>query len=101
VALVVCFVVIGASVNGALPLLAVRVISLSDSAGIGVGTIMAGLRMGQSSGTFLGPALAGLVLARAGLDAAWLMLAVCLVASLALHELVPSHAARIKLVTSQ
>jgi predicted MFS family arabinose efflux permease len=91
--LVLCFVLIGASVNGALPLLAARVISLPDTAGIGAGSIMAGLRMGQSSGTFLGPALAGLVLARAGLDAGWLAQAACLLASLALHELVPSHAA--------
>jgi predicted MFS family arabinose efflux permease len=90
--LVVCFVLIGAAVNGALPLLAARIIGLGDPAGIGVGTIIAGLRMGQSSGTFLGPALAGLVLARAGLNAGWLAEAGCLAASLALHELVPSHA---------
>jgi predicted MFS family arabinose efflux permease len=87
--LVACFVLIGASVNGALPLLAVRVISLGDSAGVGVGTIIAGLRMGQSSGTFLGPAVAGVVLAHAGLEAGWLAQAACLLASLALHELVP------------
>jgi predicted MFS family arabinose efflux permease len=90
--LVVCFVLIGASVNGALPLLAVRVVSLSDAAGVGAGSIIAGLRMGQSSGTFLGPAIAGLVLARAGLDAGWLAQAACLAASVMLHELVPSHA---------
>jgi predicted MFS family arabinose efflux permease len=82
--LVVCFVLIGASVNGALPLMASRIISLGDSAGVGVGTIIAGLRMGQSSGTFLGPALAGLVLARAGLEAGWLAQAACLVLSLGL-----------------
>jgi predicted MFS family arabinose efflux permease len=87
--LVACFVLIGASVNGALPLLAVRVISLGDSAGVGAGTIIAGLRMGQSSGTFLGPAVAGLVLAHAGLEAGWLAQAACLLASLALYELVP------------
>jgi MFS family permease len=80
-------VLIGASVNGALPLLAVRVMALGDAAGVGAGTIMAGLRMGQSSGTFLGPALAGLVLAHAGLDAGWLAQAGCLVLSLVLHEL--------------
>jgi len=90
--LVLCFVLIGASVNGALPLLAARVISLADSTTVGAGTIIAGLRMGQSSGTFLGPAVAGLVLARAGLDAGWLAQAACLAASIALHELVPSHA---------
>jgi hypothetical protein len=87
--LVACFVLIGASVNGALPLLAVRVISLGDSAGVGAGTIIAGLRMGQSSGTFLGPAVAGVVLAHSGVEAGWLAQAACLVASLALHELAP------------
>jgi predicted MFS family arabinose efflux permease len=86
-AVVACFILIGASVNGALPLLAVRVMELGDSAGVGAGTIMAGLRMGQSSGTFIGPAMAGLVLAHAGLNAGWLAEAGCLVTSLALHEL--------------
>ena len=99
--LVASFVLIGASVNGALPLLAVRVVSMSDSAGVGAGTIIAGLRMGQSSGTFLGPAIAGLVLARAGLDAGWLAQAACLAASVALHELVPSHSPSVKAVTGQ
>jgi predicted MFS family arabinose efflux permease len=89
--LVGCFVLIGASVNGALPLLAMRVIGLGDSAGVGAGTIIAGLRMGQSSGTFLGPAVAGAVLAHAGLEAGWLAQAACLVASLALHELAPGR----------
>ncbi|MBV9896423.1 MAG: MFS transporter [Chloroflexi bacterium] len=89
--LVVCFVLIGASVNGALPLLAVRIISLGDSAKVGVGTIIAGLRMGQSSGTFLGPAIAGLVLAHVGLDAGWLAQAACLAVSLALLELAPGR----------
>jgi DHA1 family bicyclomycin/chloramphenicol resistance-like MFS transporter len=91
IVLIGSFVLIGASVNGALPLLAVRVISLGDSAGVGAGTIIAGLRMGQSSGTFLGPALAGLVLAHAGLEAAWLAQAACLLASLMLHGLAPSR----------
>ncbi len=90
-ALVVCFVLVGAAVNGALPLLAVRIISLGDSARVGVGTIIAGLRMGQSSGTFLGPAVAGLVLAHIGLDAGWLAQAACLAASVALLELVPGR----------
>ena len=85
--LVVCFVLIGASVNGALPLLAVRVVALASSAGVGAGTIIAGLRMGQSSGTFIGPAVAGLVLAHAGLNAGWIAQAGCLTASLAIHEL--------------
>jgi MFS family permease len=84
--LVVCFILIGASVNGALPLLAVRAIAMASSAGVGAGTIIAGLRMGQSSGTFIGPALAGLVLAHAGLNAGWIAQAGCLVASLVIHE---------------
>jgi DHA1 family bicyclomycin/chloramphenicol resistance-like MFS transporter len=82
--LIVCFVLIGASVNGALPLLAVRVIALGDASGIGAGSIMAGLRMGQSTGTFLGPAVAGLMLAHAGLSAAWVAQSACLVLSLML-----------------
>jgi predicted MFS family arabinose efflux permease len=84
--LVVCFILIGASVNGALPLLAVRAIAMASSAGVGAGTIIAGLRMGQSSGTFIGPALAGLVLAHVGLNAGWIAQAGCLVASLVIHE---------------
>jgi hypothetical protein len=68
-------------------LLAVRVLSLSDDAGVGAGTILAGLRMGQSIGTFIGPGLAGIVLAHAGLNAGWLAQAACLLASLMLHEL--------------
>jgi hypothetical protein len=59
---------------------------VSDSTAVGVGSVLAGLRMGQSSGTFLGPALAGVVLAHAGLNAGWLAQAACLLASLALHE---------------
>jgi hypothetical protein len=43
--------------------------------------------MGQSSGTFLGPALAGLVLAHAGLGAGWLTQAACLLVSLVLLKL--------------
>jgi MFS family permease len=92
--LVAAFTLIGASVNGALPLLAVRVVALGDSAAVGVGSILAGLRMGQSSGTFLGPAMAGLVLALAGLNAGWLAQAGCLLASLALHELSATRAAQ-------
>jgi DHA2 family methylenomycin A resistance protein-like MFS transporter len=85
--LIAAFTLIGASVNGALPLLAVRVVALVDSAAVGVGSILAGLRMGQSSGTFVGPAIAGLVLAHAGLNASWLTMAAFLFASLVLHEL--------------
>jgi MFS family permease len=85
--LIAAFTLIGASVNGALPLLAVRVVTVADSAAVGVGSILAGLRMGQSSGTFVGPAIAGLVLAHAGLNASWLTLAAFLFAGLVLHEL--------------
>jgi predicted MFS family arabinose efflux permease len=88
--LIAAFTLIGASVNGALPLLAVRVVALGDAAIVGVGSILAGLRMGQSSGTFLGPAVAGLVLAHAGLSAGWLTMAAFLVASLALFVASPA-----------
>jgi predicted MFS family arabinose efflux permease len=81
---IAAFTLIGASVNGALPLMAVRVVAVGDSAAVGVGSILAGLRMGQSSGTFLGPAVAGSMLANVGLGAGWLTLAGCLLASLVL-----------------
>ena len=84
--LIVCFTLVGASVNGALPLMAVRAVELGDTSGVGRGSIIAGLRMGQSSGTFLGPAIAGSMLAHAGLTAAWLAQACFLVASLAIYE---------------
>jgi predicted MFS family arabinose efflux permease len=83
---VAAFTLIGASVNGALPLLAVRVVAIGDSATVGVGSILAGLRMGQSSGTFVGPAVAGLVLAHVGLNAGWLTMSALLFGSLVLHE---------------
>jgi predicted MFS family arabinose efflux permease len=83
---VAAFTLIGASVNGALPLLAVRVVALADATSVGLGSILAGLRMGQSSGTFVGPAVAGVVLAHVGLNAGWLTMAVFLVGSLVLHE---------------
>jgi predicted MFS family arabinose efflux permease len=89
--LVACFLLIGASVNGALPLLAVRVLAMHDARGVGAGTILAGLRMGQSSGTFIGPGLAGLVLTHAGLNAGWLAQAACLLASLVLYERVTTQ----------
>jgi MFS family permease len=85
--LVACFVLIGGAVNGSLPLVAVRVVRLGDTAGVGMGTVIAGLRMGQSLGSFLGPLVAGFVLAHSGLNAGWLAQAVCLLAALTLHEL--------------
>jgi len=88
---ITAFTLIGASVNGALPLMAVRVVAVSNSASVGVGSILAGLRMGQSSGTFLGPAIAGLMLAHLGLNAGWLAQAACLLASLVLLELSTSR----------
>jgi MFS family permease len=83
---IVCFTLVGAAVNGALPLMAVRAVELGDTSGVGRGSIIAGLRMGQSSGTFLGPAIAGSMLAHAGLTAAWLAQSLFLVASLAIYE---------------
>src|SRR5262249_42675243 len=83
---IVLFTLVGASVNGALPLMAVRAVELGDASGVGRGSIIAGLRMGQSSGTFLGPAIAGSMLAHAGLTSAWLAQAFFLVASLAIYE---------------
>jgi len=83
---ILLFTLVGASVNGALPLMAVRAVELGDASGVGRGSIIAGLRMGQSSGTFLGPAIAGSMLAHAGLTSAWLAQALFLVASLAIYE---------------
>jgi len=97
--LILCFVLIGASVNGTLPLFAVRIVGLGDPTGVGAGSIMAGLRVGQSTGTFLGPAIAGLVLAHGGLNLAWVAQAGGLAATLALHQFAPLlqhvHARRI------
>jgi MFS transporter, FSR family, fosmidomycin resistance protein len=89
VMLIICFTLIGASVNGALPLFAVRMIDLGDPTGVGVGSIMAGLRVGQSTGTFLGPAVAGLVLTHVGLNPGWVTQAGGLAVTLALHQLIP------------
>jgi predicted MFS family arabinose efflux permease len=85
--LVACFILIGGAINGSLPLVAVRVVRMGDTAGVGMGTVIAGLRMGQSLGSFLGPLIGGFVLAHAGLDAGWLAQAACLLGALALHEL--------------
>ena len=97
--LIVCFALIGASVNGALPLFAVRMFGLGDPTGVGAGSIMAGLRVGQSTGTFLGPAIAGFVLAHGGLNLGWLAQAGGLATTLVLHQVVlrlqPVHARRI------
>src|SRR5205085_6941838 len=84
--LIICFALIGASVNGALPLFAVRMFGLGDPTGVGAGSIMAGLRVGQSTGTFLGPAVAGFVLAHGGLNLGWVAQAGGLAATLALHH---------------
>jgi predicted MFS family arabinose efflux permease len=91
--LVACFVAIGAGVNGALPLVALRVVGIAD-ASAGMGTIIAGLRMGQSLGTFLGPLVAGAALARAGLGGGWLALAGCLLAAFAVVWTEPAQARR-------
>jgi predicted MFS family arabinose efflux permease len=84
--LAVCNVAIGISVNSTLPLVAVRVVSLrTRGAPVGAGTAIGGLRLGQSLGPFVGPSLAGWMLARSGPDVAWLALAACLLAGLGLH----------------
>jgi predicted MFS family arabinose efflux permease len=86
------YVLMGAAVNSTLPLAAVRVIAIGGSrGGVGSGISLAGLRIGQSLGPFLGPTVAGVLLARYGVGLAWLALAGCLAISLALHE-AGSHA---------
>ena len=84
--LALCNVLIGASVNTTLPLVAVQAVTMrTGGASIGAGTALAGLRAGQSLGPFLGPTIAGAALARLSLGPAWLALAVCLVLSLGLY----------------
>jgi predicted MFS family arabinose efflux permease len=86
--LALCNVLIGVSVNTTLPVVSVQVVSMRiDKHPVGAGTAMAGLRVGQSMGPFLGPTLAGAMLARSGIGAGWLVLSVFLVLSLSLHVL--------------
>jgi MFS transporter, DHA1 family, chloramphenicol resistance protein len=83
--LAVCNVAIGIAVNSTLPLVAANVVALRTGAPVGAGTAIGGLRVGQSLGPFIGPSLAGWMLARSGADAAWLAMAGCLVLGVALH----------------
>src|SRR5436190_7420661 len=80
--LAVCNVLIGASVNTTLPVVSVLAVTLKVGRPIGAGTAIAGLRVGQSLGPFLGPTLAGAMLARSGVEAGWLALAGCLLCAL-------------------
>jgi hypothetical protein len=74
------------SVNTTLPLVAATVVALrTGGQPVGAGTAIGGLRLGQSLGPFLGPAVAGAMLARSGADAAWLALAACLLAGVGVH----------------
>jgi len=80
-----CNVLIGVSVNTTLPVVSVQAVTLKVGRPVGAGTAIAGLRIGQSLGPFLGPTLAGALLARSGVEAAWLALAGCLACALLLH----------------
>jgi predicted MFS family arabinose efflux permease len=83
--LAVCNVLIGVSVNTTLPVVSVLAVTLKVGRPVGAGSAIAGLRVGQSLGPFLGPTLAGAMLARSGVEAGWLALAGCLLCALALH----------------
>jgi predicted MFS family arabinose efflux permease len=80
-----CNVLIGVSVNTTLPVVSVIAVTMKSRRPIGAGTAIAGLRVGQSLGPFVGPTLAGAMLARSGVEAAWLALAGCLVLGVVLH----------------
>jgi MFS family permease len=86
--LAVCNALIGASVNTTLPVAAVLVVTMrTGQRDVGAGTAIAGLRIGQSLGPFLGPTVAGVVLTRSGVDAAWLALGLGLALGVGLHAL--------------
>jgi len=80
-----CNVLIGVSVNTTLPVVSVLAVTLKVGRPVGAGAAIAGLRIGQSLGPFIGPTLAGALLARSGVEAAWLALAGCLACALLLH----------------
>ena len=86
-ALGVCNVLIGVSVNTTLPVVSVLAVTMRVGRPIGAGTAIAGLRIGQSLGPFIGPTVAGAMLARSGVEAAWLAMAACLLLSVVLHGL--------------
>ncbi len=83
--LATCNVLIGVSVNTTLPVVSVLAVTMKAGPPVGAGTAIAGLRVGQSLGPFIGPTLAGAMLARSGVEAGWLALAGCLAAALLLH----------------
>jgi predicted MFS family arabinose efflux permease len=83
--LAACNILVGVSVNTTLPVVSVLAVTMRVGRPVGAGTAIAGLRVGQSLGPFLGPTLAGAMLARSGVEAGWLALAGCLVLSLILH----------------
>jgi predicted MFS family arabinose efflux permease len=80
-----CNVLIGVSVNTTLPIVSVLAVTMRAGRPIGAGTAIAGLRVGQSLGPFLGPTVAGAMLARSGVEAGWLALAGCLLLGVVLH----------------
>jgi MFS family permease len=83
--LALCNVLIGISVNTTLPIASVLAVTMRVGKPVGAGVAMAGLRVGQSLGPFIGPTVAGAMLARSGVEAGWLALAGCLVGALFLH----------------
>jgi MFS family permease len=84
-ALILANVLLGAAVNTTLPIVSLLVVSMRAGGDqIGPGTAIAGVRVGQSLGPFLGPTLAGSALARGGPEWAWVSLGMCLLGSLAL-----------------
>ncbi len=86
-ALGACNVLIGVSVNTTLPVVSVLAVTMKVGRPIGAGTAIAGLRIGQSLGPFIGPTVAGAMLARSGVEAAWVAMAACLLLSVVLHGL--------------
>jgi MFS family permease len=84
-ALAVCNVLIGASVNTTLPIASVLAVTLKVGPPVGAGTAIAGLRVGQSLGPFVGPTVVGAMLARSGEEAGWVAIAACLLLGLLLH----------------
>ena len=86
VATVVAYVLIGASVNSLLSMIAAQVVAASGRVGeVGTATALAGLRIGQSLGPALGPAIAGQVFVRAGLLGGFAALGSSMLVGLAVH----------------
>jgi MFS family permease len=83
--LAVCNVLIGVSVNTTLPVVSVIAVTMQVGRPVGAGTAIAGLRIGQSLGPFIGPTLGGAMIARSGVEAGWVALTACLGVALVLH----------------